>query len=254
MTIRLVAFALLAVTLFAGCQKDPADFANGNFISYRHDLDVGASARDLLSASKYKSLTVELQYLSDDFRPDAGVVAHFKSMLESRLNKPNGITILEKQIKPSQISFGVDQIRSIEQTSRTVFTEGDNLSVYVLYLNGYYAVDSFVLGAAYRNTSIAIFGKSVNDYSEGNANKKLVFDATVLEHEFGHLLGLVDEGTPQQSDHKDAGNGNHCTNRDCLMYFAFMDTNHSNQYVNGLSSVPKLDTSCIADLRAAGGK
>jgi len=254
MTIRLVAFALLAFTFFGGCQKDPADFAKGNFISYRHDLDVGASARDLISSSKYKSLTVELQYLSEDFRPDATVIAHFKSMLQSRLNKPGGITIIEKQIQPSQISFGVSQIRSIEQTSRTEFTEGNKLSVYVLYLNGYYAVDSFVLGAAYRNTSIAIFGKSVNDYSEGNANKKKVFDATVLEHEFCHLLGLVDEGTTPQSAHKDAANGNHCTNHNCLMYFAFMDTDHSSQYANGLASVPKLDSACIADLRAAGGK
>jgi len=254
MTTRLVAFALLAITFFAGCQKDPADFANGNFITYRHDLDVGASAKDLLSSTKYKSLSVEIQYLSEDFRPDPSVLNHFKSMLEARLSKPNGITIVEKQIKPSQISFGVDQIRSIEQVSRTEFTEGDKLSVYILYLNGYYAVDSFVLGAAYRNTSIAIFGKSVNDYSVGDANKKLVFDATVLEHEFGHLIGLVDEGTPLQSEHKDAANGNHCTNKDCLMYFAFMDSYHSDQYANGLESVPKLDAACIADLQAAGGK
>jgi len=254
MIIRLVAFVLLTVTIFTGCQKNPADFANGDFISYRHDLNVGASAVDLLRATKYKSITIELQYLETAFMPEPSVLTHLTTMLETRLNKPGGITIVEKEIKPSQYTFGLDQIRSIEETSRTIFTEEDNLSVYILYLNGNYAADSSVLGAAYRNTSIVIFGKTVEDFAAGDMNKKLVFEATVLEHEFCHLLGLVDEGTPLKSPHKDAANGNHCTNKDCLMYFAFMDSDHASQYNNGLASVPVLDSACIDDLQGNGGK
>ena len=255
MSKRLTAFAALVLFIISACQKDTSEFANGgNFITYRHDLNVGASANDLLNSSKYKSLVVELQYLSDDFKPDSAVTDHFKAMLEQRLNKPNGITVVTRQIKPSTISFGLEQIKSIEETSRTVFTKGDELAVYVLYLNGYYAADSLVLGAAYRNTSIVLFGKSINDFSTGDPLKHLVFDATVLEHEFGHLLGLVDEGIPLQSEHKDAANGNHCTNPDCLMYYAVMDGYHDSQYAGGLASVPVMDSACITDLRAAGGK
>ena len=175
-------------------------------------------------------------------------------MLQQRLNKPDGITVVTKLIKPSTISFGLDQIKSIEETSRTIFTTGNKLAVYILYLNGYYVADSLVLGAAYRNTSIVVFGKSISDFSTGDPLKRLVFDAAVLEHEFGHLLGLVDEGTPLQSDHKDIAYGNHCTNTKCLMYFAVMDGNHDAQYSGGLASVPVMDSSCVADLRANGGK
>jgi hypothetical protein len=64
----------------------------------------------------------------------------------------------------------------------------------------------------------------------------------------------VDEGTPLTSPHKDAANGNHCTNKDCLMYFAFMDSDHASQYTNGLASVPALDSACINDLQGNGGK
>ncbi|MES1218236.1 MAG: hypothetical protein ABUT20_22210 [Bacteroidota bacterium] len=255
MSLRLAAFAAMVLFAFSACQKDTSDFANGgNFITYRHDLNVGASAKDLLSSIKYTSLEIELQYLSEDNKPGSDVLDHFKAMLEQRLNKPGGITIVTTQIKPSTISFGLDQIKSVEETSRTVFTEGNKLAVYILYLNGYYASDSLVLGAAYRNTSIVVFGKSINDYSAGDSLKRTVFDATVLEHEFGHLLGLVDEGTPLQSDHKDAANGNHCTNINCLMYFAVMDGSHDAQYSGGLASVPVMDSACIDDLRANGGK
>ena len=68
------------------------------------------------------------------------------------------------------------------------------------------------------------------------------------------MLGLVDEGTPLHSDHKDAANGNHCTNTNCLMYYAVMDGRHDAQYTGGLASVPVMDSSCLADLRANGGK
>ncbi|MCW3117333.1 MAG: hypothetical protein JWM28_1415 [Chitinophagaceae bacterium] len=256
MSTRLFVFAAsVLVFIISACQKDSSDFANcGNFITYRHDLNVGASANDLLSSARYRSLVVELQYLSDDLKPDSQTMDHFKAMLEQHLNKPDGITFITKQIKPSTLSFGLEQIKSIEEASRTEFTTGNKLAVYILYLNGYYAGDSLVLGAAYRNTSIVAFGKSINDFSAGDSLKRQVFDASVLEHEFGHLLGLVDEGTPLQSAHKDAANGNHCTNANCLMYYAVMDGSHDAQYAGGLASVPVMDSSCIADLRANGGK
>ena len=255
MSIRPAVFsALVLISLFA-CQKNTSDFSNsGNFITYRHDLNVGASASDLLNSSRYRSVVVELQYLSDEFKPDSNAVNHFKTFLEQRLNKPDGISVVSSQIKPSNVSFGLDQIKSIEETSRTRFTRGTELAVYVLYLNGYYVSDSLVLGAAYRNTSIVVFGKSINDFSGGDSLKRLVFETTVLEHESGHILGLVDEGTPMKSDHRDVANGNHCTNTDCLMYYAVMDGYNSAQYAGGLASVPVIDSACLVDLRANGGK
>jgi len=222
--------------------------------TYRHDLEIGVSANDLLTSSKYKSLAIEVQYLSPDFIPDSRAFDHLKSVLEQRLNKPEGVSIVSRQIHPSTLNFGIDQIKSIEETSRTEFTQGSRLAVYILYLNGYYTPDTLVLGAAYRNTSIVVFGKSINDYAAGDSLKKLSFDATVMEHEFGHLLGLVGQATPARTDHKDGVNGNHCTNKDCLMFYSFLDSYDSAQYAGGLSSVPSLDSACIADLRSNGGR
>ena len=235
------------------CQRS-ADFLQATSITYRHDLEIGVSANDLLTSSKYKSLSVEIQYLSPDFMPDTSVYSHLKAFLDQRLNKPEGITVVSRQIHPSTLTFGIDQIKSIEETSRTVFTQGSRLAVYILYLNGYYLPDSLVLGAAYRNTSIVVFGRSIGDNAMGDPLKKLTFDATVIEHEFGHLLGLVGQATPATTDHKDAVNGNHCTNEDCLMFHSFLDSYDSAQYAGGLSSVPALDSACTADLRSNGGR
>ncbi len=72
---------------------------------------------------------------------------------------------------------------------------------------------------------------------------------TLLEHEFGHLMGLVDQGSPMQVNHKDAANGAHCDKPDCLMYY-----NVEAGFTGTLSAVPSLDANCIADLKANGGK
>ncbi|MCW3117334.1 MAG: hypothetical protein JWM28_1416 [Chitinophagaceae bacterium] len=245
--------ALLILLLFTiSCQRS-ADFLKGDAVTYRHDLEMGVSANDLLTSTKYKSLVIEIQYLSLDFVPDTRVADHLKTLLGERLNKPEGVSIVTKQIQPSTQIFGIDQIKSIEETSRTEFTKGSCLAVYILYLNGYYAADSLVLGAAYRNTSLAVFGKSISDHAAGDSLNRLLFDATVIEHEFGHLLGLVDQATPAITDHKDLPNGNHCTNRNCLMHYSFLDS-HDAQYPNGLASVPVMDSACVADLRANGGR
>jgi len=247
---------VVPVTLFlctVSCQRS-ADFLQATSTTYRHDLEIGVSANDLLTSSKYKSLAVEIQYLSPDLMPDSSIYGHLKTFLEQRLNKPEGITVVSRQIHPSTLTFGIDQIKSIEETSRTEFTQGSRLAVYILYLNGYYMPDSLVLGAAYRNTSIVVFGRSINDNALGDSLKKLSFDATVIEHEFGHLLGLVGQATPTTTDHKDAVNGHHCTNENCLMFYSFLDSYDSAQYAGGLSSVPAMDSACIADLRANGGR
>ena len=248
-----VATLLLLLIITISCQRN-ADFLKGDLVTYRHDLEIGTSATDLLKASKYKSLVVEIQYLSPGFIPDTAVVEHLKVLLQARLNKPEGISVITKQIHPSTQLFGLEQIKSIEETSRTEFTRGSRLAVYILYLNGYYATDSLVLGTAYRNTSIAIFGKSITEHAAGDTLHRLLFDATVIEHEFGHLLGLVGQATPAVTEHQDLANGNHCTNRNCLMHYSFLDSGNDDQYIDGLASVPVMDSSCIADLRANGGR
>ncbi len=242
---------LVAAVFFASCSKS-GYVNNPDIPDNLHNRNVGASANDLLASSKYSSLKIEVQYMTG-YQPDAAALDHLKNTLNGLLNKPGGITVVTKEIPASSnSSLSVNDVISIEKNNRTAFTNGNELAVYILYTNGNYT-DPGVLGVAYKNTSAVLFGKKINDNSGGlgqASRTKLV--ATVAEHELGHLLGLVDLGTPMQTGHKDDPHGNHCSNTSCLMYYTSETTDILGFLVTG--SIPVLDANCRADLQANGGK
>lgn len=251
MKTQILATALILILLNA-CKKDVTVFNNGPDSNYLHNRAVGASANEMLSAGTYQSLKIEIQYMTG-FAPDAAAINHLQNVLNTYLNKPSGITIVTKEISPSSsATLTIDQVRTIEEQNRTVFSIGDQLGVYILYTNGYFS-DNNVLGAAFRNTSIVVFGKNIKDNSGGFGQASTTkLEATTIEHEFGHLLGLVDLGSTMQANHKDAAHGNHCDNSNCLMYYSADTKDVFGFLITG--NIPSFDANCIADLHANGGK
>jgi len=238
---------------FSACQKTTTTYTNdpGN-ANYLHNRPVGAAAYEMLSDAAYKSIKIEIQYMTG-YAPDAAALSHLQNVLNTYVNKPSGITIVTKEISasPSQ-TLTIDQVRNIEEQNRTVFTVSDQLGVYMLFTNGYFT-DNNVLGAAYRNTSVVVFGKNVYDNSGGFGQvSRTKLEATVTEHEFGHMLGLVDIGSPMQTNHKDAVHGSHCNNSNCLMYYASDTRDILGFLLTG--NIPSFDANCIDDIRANGGK
>lgn len=242
----------IAPLLLAGCSKSGTSYVNNpNAADYLHNRPVGASANELLASSKYTSLKIEVQYMTG-YQPDAAALNHLQTTLTGLINKPSGIIIVTKEIPASSLTLSLNDISTIEKNNRTAFTTGSELAIYILYTNGNYTDDN-VLGIAYKNTSTVLFGKKINDNSGGigqASRTKLV--ATVAEHEIGHLLGLVDLGSPMQTAHKDAAHGNHCNNTNCLMYYASETSDILGFLITG--NIPPFDANCRADLTANGGK
>ena len=243
---------ILILSIFIGCSKKNSDYVNNPGASDLHNKPTGASANELLSSSKYTSLKIEVQYMTG-YQPDAGALNHLQTMLGALLNKPSGISIVTKEIPASpNTTLSIDDVIQVEKNNRTAFTNGSQLAVYILYTNGNYS-DNNVLGVAYKNTSVVLFGKKIQDNSGGigqASRTKLV--ATVSEHELGHLLGLGDLGSAMQANHKDAAHGNHCNNSGCLMYYTSETSDILGFLITG--NIPSLDASCLADLHANGGK
>ncbi len=243
-------FSIICLNNFA-CKK--TDTITGlPSINNENNRVVGASANELLSAATYSSVKIEIQYMPG-YAPDAAAVANITSFLSTLINKPGGISITQAQINASgKQVLSLNDIAAIEKNNRTVYTSGNQLGVYVLFTDGGYA-ETNVLGVAYRNTSMSILGKTVHDNSGGIGQaSRTKLETTVMQHELGHLMGLVDVGTAMQTNHKDASHGSHCNNNNCLMYYASETTEVLGFLLTG--SIPPLDANCRADLKANGGK
>lgn len=221
--------------------------------AYDHTRGPGVSARDLLAADDYDRLVVQIQYVGD-FAPTAQGLAHLEGFLQERVNKPMGIQIVSPeqiQITP-QATYSASEIRALEAEHRSMYTQGRTLVAYFLWIDGAFDQSANVLGIAYNNTSMAIFAERIDDNTGGLAQpSKATVEGTVAIHEFGHILGLVNNGSPMQIDHQDEPNGHHCDNDDCIMYFAVRTTDFLSNLMGGL---PDLDQNCIDDLQANGGR
>ncbi|AWI25538.1 membrane metalloprotease [Flavobacterium pallidum] len=215
---------------------------------------VGSSAHDFLSADKYKALAIEVFYVGN-LQPNTQTLQNLKSFMEARLHKPGGITITQKQIaSPAGTPYTINEIADIESDIRTKYNTEDTLALFILFVDGNFSSDTtttLTLGAAYRNTSCVLFEDSIHALSDAPTEpNRTDLETIVIEHELCHMLGLVDLGSPMQTNHLDSAHGKHCINQNCLMYY--QTESNINAMMN--SGMPTLDANCMSDLLANGGK
>ncbi|MCB9194861.1 MAG: peptidase [Flavobacteriales bacterium] len=241
-TINVMMIVLLTIGSLTGCRKE-----NGVFdILPKH----------FLSAEKYTKLTIEVISI-EGHEPNNEAINNLKSFLKDRLNKPDGIDFKYTTItSPNNHTFSVSDLQEIEKSNRTQFAKNGTLTAYVFYADQGSSEDTDsrqVLGLAYGSTSICIFKQTVNDNSGGIGQvSEATLETAVLMHEFGHILGLVNNGTPMTQNHEDPNRAHHCDNQNCLMYFESSTTDMLGIIGNG--EIPTLDSQCIKDLQANGGK
>ncbi len=247
-------FIFLALLIHSCSDDNSATPTDPNIENNR---PLGTSASDILGPNGYSSLTIELVY-TNSFRPEVSSILGFKNFIQGLVNKPGGIQYVERVI-PDQAGapFSIDEIRAIEDNNRTIFTEGDNLAVYVFFSNGASESDtnnSVTLGTAYRNTSIVIYQKTLEFITQTDLDLLPILEQTTLNHEMGHLMGLVNiQNDDIHQVHEDPDSNKHCVHEDCLMYYDA--TGVGRQMLNKwmqLRAVPELEIQCLQDLQAKG--
>jgi len=250
-------FVVMAIVLL-GCESDDdsnteSNSGNNNNANLQ---GTGESAEELLRDTNFDQLEVEFLYVNSA-RPESASLTNLKIFLEQRLNKPNGIRFTERNITDSTGSdYTIEEIVELEQDNRTSFTRDNTVAVSIIVADQPNERDegnSVVLGSAYRNTSLVIYQSTIERFSGGVGQPSRVnLESTVYNHEFGHLLGLVNIGTPLQSDHEDPDNERHCNVEGCLMFFEINGGNILDMM--NMTSIPELDPQCLADLQANGGR
>ncbi len=237
----------LTLVLFIwSCSKKEEQTPNTQYVS----------ANDFLSANKYTTLIVEVNYMQG-FKPTQGALNSLVTLLSERLNKPQGIKLVTNVIVAhGKAVYSVNDIQNLESIYRKHYPIGNILTAHILFLDGGSTSDngnSKILGIAYNKTSMAIFEKNVNEFSGGVTQpSREVLETTVVNHEFGHTLGLVNNGTLMQTNHQDGNHGHHCDNQNCLMYYTAETSDIVGNLIGG--NVPQLDQNCIDDLKSNGGK
>ncbi len=248
----------------------------------------GSSANDILSNTNFDRLLIEIAYV-EGFRPTTSAISafttyirefSFKQFIELRfteLPSPND----------ENNEFTIEEISDLEIANRTAYNDENTLAIYIFFADEPNEGDDLdeglvTLGAVYRNTSMVIFESTIRILSSRfNAVTLSDIEEATLEHEFGHLFGLVNLGTVPVNDHEDPAAENHCVIDPCLMRAELVFqvpgsevfTNQESKVfsacslngldlvrqmetraANGIAAVPELDDECQIDLAGNGGR
>lgn len=291
---KIVLVALSSLLLFGSCSSNddngPAtsdDDGNTPVDRSQNLLATGASANDILSNSNFDRLLVQIAYVNG-FRPTNQTIDNFRSYLEERTFKEEiAIEFLELD-SPNDQSLELEEIASLETDNRSAYNDGTTLAIYIYFADAPSEGDDLdeglvTLGAVYRNTSMVIFERTIRTLAN-RSNSITVTDVetATLNHEFGHLFGLVNLGTVAINDHEDPSAENHCVVDGCLMRAELTFGSPSSRALvaksanglhsactlsglsliqlleqrtnRGLAVVPELDAECILDLQNNGGR
>ncbi|MDX1544108.1 MAG: hypothetical protein R3214_09195 [Christiangramia sp.] len=256
--IKKLLIIFVAIGFVFSCTKDdPNDPKNGGVDRSANLKTLGASATDLLSDVKFTSMNLEIVYVEGN-KPADEAISKFQSFLQKRIYKPDGINITLRSVPSSgKAPFNIEEIVEIEKEERTAYNVGDEIAVWIYFADGSNEKDTnekFVLGSAFRNTSMVIYEQTIKEFANRNGSpSRPTIEAATLNHEFGHLFGLVDLGTEPVSNHEDSENQGHCNGDGCLMRASIEFGSGVVDVING-SGIPELDQACIDDLQSVGGK
>lgn len=185
-------------------------------------LATGASANDILSNGSFDKLLVEIGFVTG-FRPTNEAMSEFTDFLRQHTFKQDIEIIYTELDSPDEDNLTLREIADLEEENRTAYNDGRTLAIYIYFADAPSEGDEeeeglVTLGAVFRNTSMVIHESTIRNLA---ARSFFISNADVetatLNHEFGHLFGLVDLGTDMINPHEDNEAPNHCNVQGCLM-------------------------------------
>jgi hypothetical protein len=240
-----LALMLMAVMLssgLAGCLGDEAL----ELLPEKKGVPGGLTLACLRS-SMYTSMVIEIDH-EPGYRPYSSSADMLVERLESVCDKPSGITV-----KFSEVNFNHEGTWSAQDVRDKGWAEkdqspreGTTLRWQIIFPAGTYETDT-VLGVAVDASTVALFSDSI-DEADGPFGRPSVEDVenSVLVHEVGHLLGLVNLVYKSPVDHEDPDHPGHSNNDESVMYWAVESSDISNFIFGDLPN--EFDADDLADL------
>lgn len=181
---------------------------------------LGDYAKNYLKGDKYRRVIIEIDY-AEGHGPSSQALETLRSRINQYCDKPDGDLVIKDDFTSTKSQYSDSDIRDLEKEQRNYHRTQSDIVIYALYLDGEYETDDNVLGIAYGPSSIAIFKEKIDDIPiplwATNQVDSDDYEASVLVHEFGHLLALVNIGYESQRNHESAYS-HHCKHDRCVMY------------------------------------
>ena len=161
--------------------------------------------------------------------PSSNVTTRFGAVLDSVLDKPGGITFVEDGELPARgdMPWTLGELQSLATNNESLEIDADATRLHLLFVDGEFMIRN-VIGLVVSTHAIVLFREVLDGVCSGSVLNPLmreqlceVAEITVLTHEMGHALGLVNAGLPMVSDHEDPERAKHDVDPNCVMYFSF---------------------------------
>ncbi|RME76168.1 MAG: hypothetical protein D6776_01710 [Planctomycetota bacterium] len=251
-------FGALLCVLGPGCdgRRPVADAAVAEPVAAT--LRPGDLALDFVSAVDYDTLRIEVDAF-EGLAPSEAALERLVELLSARLDKPGGIEVVRSSELPRSLRapvYDAEQVRAIADAFRDHHSgEPDaprRAVIWVGYLPGSGGLGpegETALGLAVDASSIAVFPEAIARSSPRSEREAV--ETRVLVHEVGHLLGLVNNGAPEQWPHEDRRHAHHDRSPACVMYHEIVPAAPGER--SGLEAV-RFCPACEQDLFRLGGR
>lgn len=222
----------------------------------------GVTAKDLVSDDDYSNWVIEIDYVGGE-RPAGDVVNGLLSRVQEVVSKDSVRVQYSDADLPSKDRWTRGALQDLHDSRRDLKTEGSTVTTHLMFVDGEYQEEG-VLGFAVGHDWIVIFSERIDrGCDEGgplglpacSGTDRTRAHTAVLVHEFGHIMGLVNNGIDMVEDHEaDSCNGQadsgHSDNQNSVMFCAVRTVG-----LFGLQSIPtEFDADDRRDLCAAGGR
>lgn len=188
---------------------------------------VGSLNHHYLQSAQFSKLLVEIDYVNS-VPPDGSSVNALLSTIRQYADKPGGISRSgDTAIQSQKNTYTTQDLMDIAKANRSGYSQGDTVSLYILYMNGSLADNPNALGVALTSSMFVIFKDKINE-----ATTAIIFaseiEKAVVIHELGHLWGLVNISYQSRIDHEDKQYPHHSKNKESVMYWAVEDVSVAN--------------------------
>ena len=217
---RFLVIAIILVLATPACLEDLKD----EIVSCENLT--GSCRYEILQSDKYSRLHIEVDYVTDQ-APDSDAIDLLKQRIKETTDKTS-ISVSQNSFGSTDSSYSLEEILDIEKAQRERYKSGNTFIIHILYLNGEYQDNDQTLGLAYKGSSFVIFKEKIEDAAFLLISAEDI-EKSVLVHEYGHLVALVNNGYESPHDHEDPDHPNHSNNDESVMYWAIESQDIANQ-------------------------